>query len=220
MSKKYRPTNEEMNDLDTIVSDTLDKLCKMADRHNIDRNELVNYYVNVITGIAEFANIRNCETNHTNADKIMNMCDFEEMQQNEKQIRKTSVRTKEIVYRFSVLSDRDKDRIISKFRSIKYSKEQNIEILLDQLAQNRLEEEFLNTIKPYGEDIMAMALEKQIPKKLTYEGDGYAPDGTFIYDTWICPCCDKHYEVDYDDYAYCPNCGQKIDWEGANDETN
>lgn len=70
----------------------------------------------------------------------------------EKQIRKTSVRTKEIVYRFSVLSDRDKDRIISKFQSIKYSKEQNIKILLDQLAQNRLEEEFLNTIKSYGEE--------------------------------------------------------------------
>ncbi len=212
MSKEYNLTNKEMEDLESIVSDTLARLCEMADKHNIDRNSLVKYYANVITGIAEFATIQNCETNHTNADKIMNMCDFEEMQQNEKQIRKTSVRTKEIVYRFSVLSDRDKDRIISKFRSIKYSKEQNIEILLDQLAQNRLEEEFLNTIKSYGEDIMAMTLEKQIPKKPTYEGDGYAPDGTFIYDTWICPCCDKRYEVDYDDYDYCPNCGQKIDW--------
>jgi uncharacterized phage protein (TIGR01671 family) len=98
MSKKYRPTNEEMNDLDTIVSDTLDKLCKMADRHNIDRNELVNYYVNVITGIAEFANIRNCETNHTNADRIRtmtdeelaewltNMCDFEKNEEPYKSI--------------------------------------------------------------------------------------------------------------------------------------
>ena len=55
-------------------------------------------------------------------------------------------------------------------------------------------------------------LEKQIPKKPTYEGDGYAPDGTLIYDTWICSCCDKRYEVDYDDYDYCPNCGQKLDW--------
>ena len=216
MSKEYNLTNKEMEDLESIVSDTLARLCEMADKHNIDRNSLVKYYANVITGIAEFTTIQNCETNHTNADKIMNMCDFEEMQHNEKQmIRKTSVRTKEIVYRFSVLSDRDKDRIISKFRSIKYSKEQNIEILLDQLAQNRLEEEFLNTIKSYGEDIMAMALEKQIPKKPTYEGDGYAPDGTFIYDTWICPCCDKRYEVDYDDYDYCPNCGQTIDWSDA-----
>lgn len=55
------------------------------------------------------------------------------------------------------------------------------------------------------------AREKQIAKKPTYEGDGYAPDGTLIYDTWICPCCDKRYEVDYDDYDYCPNCGQKLD---------
>lgn len=55
------------------------------------------------------------------------------------------------------------------------------------------------------------AREKQIAKKPTYEGDGYAPDGTLIYDTWICPCCDKRYEVDYDDYDYCPSCGQKLD---------
>ena len=56
------------------------------------------------------------------------------------------------------------------------------------------------------------ALEKQMPKKLTYEGDGYAPDGTFIWDEWICPCCGRRYEVEYDDYDYCPDCGQKVDW--------
>ena len=55
------------------------------------------------------------------------------------------------------------------------------------------------------------ALEKQIPKKPVYEGDGYA-DGHLVYDTWICPLCEKRYEVDYDDYDYCPDCGQKIDW--------
>ena len=55
------------------------------------------------------------------------------------------------------------------------------------------------------------ALEKQIPKKPVYEGDGYS-DGHLVYDTWICPLCEKRYEVDYDDYDYCPNCGQKIDW--------
>lgn len=49
----------------------------MAEKHNIDRNELVNYYANVITGIAEFANIQNYETNHTNADRIRNMSDEE-----------------------------------------------------------------------------------------------------------------------------------------------
>lgn len=56
------------------------------------------------------------------------------------------------------------------------------------------------------------ALEKQIPKKPTYDGDGYAPDGTFVWDEWLCPCCGERYEVDYDDYDYCPNCGQKLDW--------
>ena len=55
------------------------------------------------------------------------------------------------------------------------------------------------------------ALEKQIPKKPTLSGDGYW-DGELVLDTWECPNCDKDYEVDYDDYDYCPNCGQKIDW--------
>lgn len=54
------------------------------------------------------------------------------------------------------------------------------------------------------------AREKQIAMKPYYEGDGYA-DGQLVYDTWICPCCGKRYEVDYDNYTYCPNCGQKID---------
>lgn len=55
------------------------------------------------------------------------------------------------------------------------------------------------------------AVEKQKPKKPDYEGDGYS-DGHLVYDTWICPCCGKHYEVDYDDYDFCPECGQCIDW--------
>lgn len=62
------------------------------------------------------------------------------------------------------------------------------------------------------------ALEKQIPKKPTYEGDGYAPAGTFVWDEWLCPCCETRYEVDYDDYDYCPNCGQKLDWEDDDDD--
>lgn len=56
------------------------------------------------------------------------------------------------------------------------------------------------------------AVEKQMPKKPDYEGDGYA-DGHIVYDTWICPCCGKCYEVDYDNYSHCPECGQAIDLE-------
>lgn len=61
-------------------------------------------------------------------------------------------------------------------------------------------------------DMVVEAFEKQIPKTPTYDGDGYAPDGTFVWDEWICPSCGERYEVDYDDYKYCPNCGQAIDW--------
>ena len=65
-------------------------------------------------------------------------------------------------------------------------------------------------------DIAIEALEKQVPKKPTYDGDGYAPDGTFVFDEWLCPNCNSRYEVDYDNYDYCPNCGQKIDWSEEN----
>lgn len=35
-------------------------------------------------------------------------------------------------------------------------------------------------------------------------------DGEPVYDTWICPNCEEEYEVDFDDYDFCPNCGQRI----------
>ena len=60
-------------------------------------------------------------------------------------------------------------------------------------------------------EVAIKSMEKQIAKKPNLEGDGYCPEGNLVYDTWICPNCEKSYEVDYDDYDYCPNCGQKID---------
>lgn len=68
----------------------------------------------------------------------------------------------------------------------------------------------------YAYEMAIKALEKQIAKKPTYEGDGYAPDGTLVYDTWVCPCCGSSYELDYDDCDYCPNCGQNLDWSDLN----
>ena len=57
------------------------------------------------------------------------------------------------------------------------------------------------------------ALEKQIPKTPDIEEYGYI-DGKVAY-SWICPNCDKGYDIGNDDYNYCPNCGQAIDkiWE-------
>jgi rubrerythrin len=54
------------------------------------------------------------------------------------------------------------------------------------------------------------ALEKQRAKLPSISGDGYA-DGKLVYDTWECPSCGKEYEIDYDNYDYCPSCGQHID---------
>ena len=62
------------------------------------------------------------------------------------------------------------------------------------------------------------ALEKQMPTSMDVEGDGYA-DGVMIYDTWICPRCGKHYELEYDYYDFCPNCGQALDWSDDNEES-
>lgn len=59
-------------------------------------------------------------------------------------------------------------------------------------------------------DVAIDALKKQIPIEPYIEGDGYA-DGYLVYDTWICPNCETHYEIGYDDYDYCPCCGQHID---------
>ncbi len=60
--------------------------------------------------------------------------------------------------------------------------------------------------------------ERNIPQKPTLEGDGYAPDGSFAWDTWHCPSCDSVYEVDDEKYEYCPNCGQRIDWGQDNEK--
>lgn len=61
------------------------------------------------------------------------------------------------------------------------------------------------------------AINKQIPRKPNYEGDGYDDAGNLIYDTWICPNCEDRYELDYEIHAHCPTCGQAIDWSEGND---
>lgn len=78
--------------------------------------------------------------------------------------------------------------------------------------KRRKEQTELNDRVQQAEDLAIKALEKQIPKKPDFEGDGYDDKGSIIYDTWICPCCEERYEVYYDNYKHCPNCGQALDW--------
>lgn len=76
------------------------------------------------------------------------------------------------------------------------------------------EYEEIGTVEEFRE-----AVENQTARKPDYEGDGYS-DGQLVYDTWICPCCGQHYEVDCDRYDYCPNCGQRIDWRDEDGKTD
>lgn len=52
-------------------------------------------------------------------------------------------------------------------------------------------------------------VDRDTEKEPQYEGDGYS-EGEMVYDIWICPNCGTKYEVDYDDYDFCPDCGQRI----------
>ena len=98
--KQSNLTDKEMEDLQSIVTDTLASVCAMADKHNIDRDSMLKYFSDMLTVFAEVASIQNYETNHTcncqhnsnsrenehccgcdskqtNADRIRNMSDEE-----------------------------------------------------------------------------------------------------------------------------------------------
>lgn len=48
--EKRRLTNEEMDNLSVIVNDSLDRLSELAHKYNIDENELINYFANILFG--------------------------------------------------------------------------------------------------------------------------------------------------------------------------
>ena len=97
-------------------------------------------------------------------------------------------------------------------RSMSNSKYQEA---LDRLCENDYFDENCNCncdLIVMDRILLQELVDKAVPKKPFYEADGYDENGELIYDTWICPNCHHYYEVDYDDYDYCPNCGQAIDW--------
>lgn len=81
-----------------------------------------------------------------------------------------------------------------------------------QRALNNLRKEYLNNESKEC-DLFQELVDKEKPKKVSYEGDGYDDKGELIYDTAICPTCERKFEVDYDEHSnYCPSCGQRLDW--------
>ena len=98
--KQSNLTGKEMEDLQSITTDTLASVCAMADKHNIDRDSMLKYFADMLTAFTEVASIQSYETNHTcncqhnsnsrdnepccrcdsrmtNADRIRNMTDEE-----------------------------------------------------------------------------------------------------------------------------------------------
>lgn len=70
--------------------------------------------------------------------------------QEENEIRMTTIITKEIVYLFSILSDRDKNLLLRKFPMISYEDGQEIDDLLRQLEMHNIEEDFLTKLRNKG----------------------------------------------------------------------
>lgn len=98
--KQSNLTDKEIEDLQSIVTDTLASVCAMADKNNIDRDSMLKYFADMLTAFTEVASIQNYETSHTcncqhnsnsrgdepccrcdsrqtNADRIRNMSDEE-----------------------------------------------------------------------------------------------------------------------------------------------
>lgn len=59
-------------------------------------------------------------------------------------------------------------------------------------------------------EVALRELDFRVEKVADVIGDSVADDGGLLYDTYICPKCKEHYEIDYHNYNYCPNCGQKL----------
>ena len=75
--KQSNLTDKEMEDLQSIVTDTLASVCAVADKNNIDRDSMLKYFADMLTAFTEVASIKNYETNHTNSNRIRNMSDEE-----------------------------------------------------------------------------------------------------------------------------------------------
>lgn len=59
-------------------------------------------------------------------------------------------------------------------------------------------------------EVVIEALEKQLPKKVNYEG-AFINNGFTRYRMAKCPTCERWYSSN-DENNYCSGCGQKLDW--------
>ena len=86
-----------------------------------------------------------------------------------------------------------------------------LECALEFCKKESMLEQYVSDEKWKHFDVAVNAIKKQIPKKPIITIDGFF-NGQPIYDTWGCPNCGKVNETDFEDYEYCPVCGQALDW--------
>lgn len=61
--------------------------------------------------------------------------------------------------------------------------------------------------------LLQKLVDKETPDKVEYISTVGDSDGYPVYDTAICPSCDREFEVECEEhYDYCPSCGQKLKW--------
>lgn len=75
--KQSNLAEKEIEDLQNIVIGTLVSVCDMADKYNIDRDSMLEYFADRIKAFAAVASIQNYNAHRTNADRIRNMSDEE-----------------------------------------------------------------------------------------------------------------------------------------------
>lgn len=75
--KQSNLTEKEIEDLQNIVIGTLASVCDMADKYNIDRDSMLEYFADMIKAFVAVASIQNYNARHTNADRIRKMSDEE-----------------------------------------------------------------------------------------------------------------------------------------------
>lgn len=113
----------------------------------------------------------------------------------------------------------------SNCRQCNLTEEQKSNLFLERYMEDGIEdkmEETVNSCTKLLEELQQYkaigtveeckeAMKKQKSEVPDIWGDAYDNDGNIIYDMYTCPNCGKSYEIDYSDYNYCSECGQRLD---------
>ena len=54
-------SEEEFDDFNQIIVNTIKEICKFSDKHNFDRNSMLAYFANTVKAFSEIATIENFE---------------------------------------------------------------------------------------------------------------------------------------------------------------